>query len=197
MKRFVYGLVILTVVLGGALAYKLNKDGSTDGPPSSSGDVEGAWTIVAARLASRIATMTAREGDHVEAGTLLATLDCAEPDAIVASAREGIVTAEAQVTALALQAQAASFTAEAVQRQARSSRAGIGSIAAQGENAQIQSDRAVHLNEENVLPKATRENAETTAKDLKHRLSSAREAAKARPQTPKRRLVRLRRSRPR
>jgi HlyD family secretion protein len=81
MKRFVAAFVVLTVVLGGVLAWRLwLQSEAASGPPGSSGVVEEERVVVAARIASRITALHVDEGDVVTAGQLLAELDCGDID---------------------------------------------------------------------------------------------------------------------
>ena len=106
MKRFVIVLVVLTIALGTALAIWIARQSADrQGPPGSSGVIEGTRVQVAARLPARIRALHAREGDGVKAGDLLVELDCSEPDALVAEAGARIEAAKAQVAAARAQAE--------------------------------------------------------------------------------------------
>jgi len=174
MKKVVIVLVVLTLVLSGLLAWRLKAQrDALSGPPGSSGIVEGTRILVATRLGARVVAMHAREGDAVRAGAAMADLDCTEPDAAVAEAEARIAAAEAQVQAGRAAAQAVTFQVAAAERQARAARATAGAVAAQQRNAARQSDRAVRLENDSVLTRVTRENAETAAEDLSQRLAAA------------------------
>lgn len=180
MKKVLVVLVVLTLVLSGVLAWRLKiQSDAQSGPPGSSGIVEGTRVLVAARLGARIAAMHAREGDPIQAGAPMAELDCSELDAAVAEAEARIHAAEAQVLAARAAAQAVTYQGAAAERQARAARATVGAVAAQQRNAARQSDRAVRLENDSVLTRVNRENAETAAEDLAQRLAAAGASADA------------------
>lgn len=180
MKRFVVILVVLAVALGTVLAIKISRQAAErQGPPGSSGVVEGTKVLVASRLPARIAKMHVREGDAVKEGQMLVELDCAEPDALVAEAAARLDAGRAQVEAARAQAQAVAFTGKAASRQAHSARTGAGSYAAQEANARRQSQRAARLDTEGVMPTAQREGLDTAVEDLAKRRAAALEAADA------------------
>jgi HlyD family secretion protein len=108
MKRFLGAFVVLALVLGGLLYWRLMlQDEEASGPPGSSGVVEAERVVVAARIASRITAVHADEGDAVKAGQLLAELDCAELDALVAQAEAQVAAARLSVELVRGQASAA------------------------------------------------------------------------------------------
>jgi HlyD family secretion protein len=201
MKRFVAAFVVLSLVLGGLLYWKLwLQDEAASGPPSSSGVAEAERVVVAARIPSRIVALHVDEGDAVEAGQLLAELDCSDMDAAVAqaeaqvnAARLAIVPVEqqaaaasAQAEAALRQAEAASAQAEAVksqaaaaQEQAAAARSQVGAARAQRDNVERQRDRVATLTAEAVTTTVDLEGLQTSAEDLRYRVGAAASAASA------------------
>ncbi|NMC70011.1 MAG: biotin/lipoyl-binding protein, partial [Myxococcales bacterium] len=119
MKRVFAAFVVLTLALSAVLYWRLRVQAeAADRPPGSSGVVEQTRLSLAARLSARIAAVHVREGQAVEAGALLAELDCAEPDALVAEAEARLAAARIQIEPLRNQAAAAAAQAEAVRRTA-------------------------------------------------------------------------------
>ena len=201
MKRFVVAFVVLTVVLGGVLAWRLwLQNEAASGPPGSSGVVEEERVVVAVRIASRITALHVDEGDVVTAGQLLAELDCGDMDTLVQQAEAQLAAATAAVEpvrrtaeAAAAQAQAARRTAEAAaaqagavqaqagaaQNQAQAARSQVGSMRAQRENVERQHERITALTQEQVTTTVDLEGVATSAEDLRYRVGAASSAAQA------------------
>ncbi len=195
MKRVIGAFVVLTVVLSGVLYWRLQvQAAAADRPPGSSGIVEQTRVTVAARLPARLAAVHVREGERVEAGALLAELDCAEQDALVAEAEARLAAARLQIEPLRSQAGAAAAQAEAVRRsadaavaqaeaarqqvaaaqgQAAAARRTVGAVRAQRENADRQRDRAEALLAEAVVRPVDLEGSDTAAADLRYRVGAA------------------------
>lgn len=195
MKRVIGAFVVLTVVLSGVLYWRLQVQAeAADRPPGSSGIVEQTRVVVAARLSARLAAVHVREGQPVEAGALLAELDCAEPDALVAEAEARLAAARVQVEPLRMQAAAAAAQAEAVRRtadaakaqaeaakqqisaargQAAAARRTVGAVRAQRDNADRQRERAQALLAEAVVRPVDLEGSDTAAADLAFRVDAA------------------------
>lgn len=180
MKRVVVVFLVLATGLGVALYLKLrDQEREASRPPGSSGVVEGTRVTVSARLAARVTRMAAQEGDRVEAGDVLAELDCAEPDAAVAEGEARVEAARVQVAIARAQAEAAMFQARAAARQADGLRLQAAAVEVQGANAKRQSDRVVRLASDGVAAETSRENAETAARDLERRFRAAAAGADA------------------
>jgi len=97
VKRVIVVFVVLATALGVTLWFKLRDQAAeAHRPPGSSGVVEGTRVAVSARIGARIAKLHAREGDTVEAGRLLAELECLEPDAALAEAEARVAAAGVQ-----------------------------------------------------------------------------------------------------
>jgi len=201
MKRFVAAFVVLSLVLGKLLYWKLwLQDEERSGPPGSSGVAEAERVVVAARIASRIVAVHVDEGDAVEAGQLLAELDCSEMDALVAqaeaqldAARLAVVPVERQAEAAAAQAEGAlrqaeaaaaqagavQAQAEAAKAQAAAARSQVGAARAQRDNVERQRDRVATLTAEAVTTTVDLEGLQTSAEDLGYRVGAAASAASA------------------
>ncbi|MBN1774618.1 MAG: efflux RND transporter periplasmic adaptor subunit [Deltaproteobacteria bacterium] len=195
MKRVIGAFVVLTLVLSGVLYWRLQLQAEEAArPPGSSGIVEQTRVTLAARLSARLAAVHVREGERVETGALLAELDCAEPDALVAEAEARLAAARIQVEPLRNQAAAAAAQAEAVRRtaeaataqaeaakqqisaarrQAAAARRTVGAVRAQRDNADRQRDRAEALLAEAVVRPVDLEGSDTAAADLSYRVDAA------------------------
>lgn len=104
---------VVVVALGAAILFFLSRDGGPDVPEGivyGNGRIEAAEVDVATKLAGRIASIDAREGDLVKAGQLLARIDSAQLDAQrlraeadVARAQSMVAQADAQIAQAAAQ----------------------------------------------------------------------------------------------
>jgi HlyD family secretion protein len=101
----VAGLVVLVLVGVGAWRLFFAGPGLPPGVLGVSGRIEGDDSAVSAKLAGRIREITVREGDHVEAGQVLAVLDDAQirareqqSEAMVRQAEARLRLAQHQVT---------------------------------------------------------------------------------------------------
>ncbi len=98
MKRVLRVIVVLAVVLTVALVYRVRALREADkGPPGGTGVIEGVDVNVTSRMASRILTVAADEGDLVKAGDVLVTLDCATAEAALQEAAARLSGAEVGV----------------------------------------------------------------------------------------------------
>lgn len=177
MRRVVGVFALLTVALSIALWWKVREP--KDLRLGSSGIVEGTKVLITTRIASRIESMRAKEGDFVKTGEILAELDCQEMDALVAEAQARVAMARSQLEVAKTQAEAAIMQAEAVKKQVASQRAQIASLRVQAENARRQSERAGRLKEQSAVSETTWETYDTTVRDLDARIQAATETASA------------------
>jgi HlyD family secretion protein len=97
MRAFAIGLTILAA-LGGAIYWLwTHEDEIPEGLIQASGRIEGDQITIAADVSGRIVEMTAREGDLVEAGRVLARLDDRAVRARVVQAEKALAAADATV----------------------------------------------------------------------------------------------------
>ncbi|HOU92897.1 MAG TPA: efflux RND transporter periplasmic adaptor subunit, partial [Polyangiaceae bacterium] len=88
--------LVLTVVLVGAIAYKLRLQAVVlTAPAGGSGIVEGTAITVASQISARIEQILVEEGRTVKAGDRLLVLDCRDIDATIAEAEARVASAEA------------------------------------------------------------------------------------------------------
>jgi len=96
MKKQVL-ILPLIVGLGVAVAWRVRaQDAYKHAPSGGSTSVEGVETTAASTLGGRILAVLVEEGDAVTAGQVVATLDCADAEAVHASAQARIDNAVAQ-----------------------------------------------------------------------------------------------------
>jgi HlyD family secretion protein len=119
MKRLFSALVVLVCALAFVLYAELRAQRmDLQGDAGSSGTVEGTEVRVVARLGARVAAVRVREGDRVEAGQLVAELECNEPRAQLRQAKAAVALAEARVVAALRQLDAAKVSADALAHRA-------------------------------------------------------------------------------
>jgi HlyD family secretion protein len=111
------------------------------GPAGGSGTIEGIEVRVASRVGARLLERPVREGDRVEAGQLLARLDCAEPEAALAEARAKLAAAIAQAQAATVAASTASLQTRSASVASRAAAAQADALAAQRDAAARQAGR--------------------------------------------------------
>jgi HlyD family secretion protein len=108
MKRLLFVAILLTAGLILAIALKLRAQRlELLGPPGGSGVIEGTTVDIAAQISARIERVAVKKGQSVEAGQLLAVLDCADVDAQIAETAARVTAAEAQVAGAAASKHAA------------------------------------------------------------------------------------------
>lgn len=139
----------LIVGLGVAVAWRVRaQDAYKHAPSGGSTSVEGVETTAASKTGGRLTAVLVDEGDAVTPGQVIATLDCADAEAVLASAqaridnalaqqklaeagskgaRQAAAASEAQVKAVRSQVRAA----EVQQKQAEKEQARIAALAAQ------------------------------------------------------------------
>lgn len=105
MRRVLGAFLVLALVLVGLLYAKLQaQQRATEGPPAGSGTIEGTRLALGSRIGGRVLSIEVVEGAAVEAGALVATVDCREPTARLAEADARIAAALAQVETARAQA---------------------------------------------------------------------------------------------
>jgi len=121
-KPFALALLLLLVAAGGAyVSYRtLNARQLPPGFLSGNGRIEANEIDVAAKYAARIATVQVQEGDLVEAGTVLATLDTrdleAQLQAAQAQARQAVETRAEADSTIVQRTSEADFAAKELER---------------------------------------------------------------------------------
>ncbi|MFK7988505.1 MAG: HlyD family secretion protein [Sandaracinaceae bacterium] len=173
MKRVVVAVVVLAVGLSAAIAWKIRAQQESEaGPPTGSGVIEGEGVDLSSRIGARVIEVHAHEGDTVEAGAVLLTLNCDEP-------RLRMVEAEARLAATQAQAASASALAEAAVRQTSAARAAAQAAGAQASALESQRDVATRQAErlESMGEHAStsrRDQARSTAAGLEAQARAAR-----------------------
>jgi HlyD family secretion protein len=166
MKRFLLGILMVAVV-GGLLYYFLTPGKKGEDPfIKVSGNIETTEVDVGFKISGRISSLSIQEGDWVEKGKILATLDDEDLKQRLALARATLKSARIQLEKLLAGSRPEEIKqAEAILRQAEFD----------FENKTIQYRRMKALFEKGVIPKETLDNAETGFKVAKASVQSAME----------------------
>lgn len=174
-------IAALLILGGGAAAFWLWPRASTDAAAFSSSVVEATELDLGARVGGRLLTLSAREGDAVEEGAALATLDCRPLESV----REELV---AQLERARAEARAASAAVRGVgaQRsgrttQVRAAHARTRALAARKEAAERSAQRVTQVGR--FATEAQRDESQVAAQELSLQLQAAeRDAASLRAQ---------------
>jgi len=173
MRRLLVPLGIATVVLLAALGAKLvSQQAAREGPPWSSGVVEGVETDLTSRVGGRLVRVHVQEGDRVEAGALLADLECDVPRAALAEAEARLGEAEARAAAQGAQAKGAGAESRASTVSIRAARARVEALASRKALADREAERVSRLGE--YATDSRRDQATTNAENLAEELDAAR-----------------------
>ncbi|MDY7226758.1 HlyD family secretion protein [Hyalangium rubrum] len=178
MRRAVLLFLALMVVLSTLLGLRLVRERrAAEGPPGGSGVVEGTTVDVRSRLNARVLQLHVEEGARVEKGTLLASLDCTEPEALLAEAEARLAMARAQAQAAEATALASLRASEASSAQAAGTEAQREALAAQQGLATRQAERMEQMGEATTV--AARDQARAQADALNQQLAASKHTSAA------------------
>jgi HlyD family secretion protein len=160
MKKVIPIVVVLAAVSVYAYVTRIAPSRVEDKAVRGSGTVEATEVLVSPKIAARIVSIDADEGDAVEAGTVVARLAC-----------DDLLARKAQAEAQVAQAEAARAQAEAGYRQVM---AQLSPLDVQRENAAREFARASSLRASNGAPQYAVDQAETAVKVVKEQIGAAR-----------------------
>jgi HlyD family secretion protein len=132
---------------------------------------------IRSRLNARVLTLHVEEGSRVEKGALLITLDCTEPEAILAESEARLSMVRAQAQAANAAAVASLRASEAAAAQASGSQAQLESLAAQQGAAARQADRMDQMGD--AVTVAARDQARAQADAMAQQLAASRHSSSA------------------
>ncbi len=148
MKRVLLVFVLLVAGLTTLLVLRLQEQRlRATGASGGSGTLEGTKVDIIARLPSRVAGLSVGEGDSVEPGQVLVTLDCSEPEAAVRQAEATIAAARAGVAAAQIGIALAEHGATVVEEQVNATRSQARATRAQGKPLKVKQDAAKRATE--------------------------------------------------
>ena len=172
MRKIAAFLGLLTLLLVGLLALRLRaQEQKLRGPVSGSAELEGTLVRVSAKLAARVVALPFKEGDSVKEGDVVAKLDCAEPEQLLAEATARQAVAMAQARASEAQAGAALGTKRAAAAAVLASKAQIAALSAQRDASKRQADRLEAV--PNDVPVSNRDQVRASADGLEHQVNAA------------------------
>ncbi len=146
MRRVIAFLVVLVVVLGGLIAFRLwTQARELAAPAGGSGEIEGTIVELSSRVGARILEVPVCEGQEVKKGDLLVRLDCADPDAQAAEAEARLAAAQSQAQAAGAQVKASESSRVAANASQEAARAQVEALQAQAEAAERQARRLSQL----------------------------------------------------
>jgi HlyD family secretion protein len=172
MKRVLGVLAVLTLVLVGLIAWRIRAQGEAEsGPASGSGVVEAEGIDLASRLSARVRTVHVQEGQEIEAGAPILSLECDEHQVRLAEATARLEAARAQVLGAKSQALAARGQSSAALASIQAVGAQIGALSAQQELAARDSERMEAMGQYAAL--SSRDRAKVAASELLERQKAA------------------------
>ncbi|MEQ1567915.1 MAG: efflux RND transporter periplasmic adaptor subunit [Myxococcota bacterium] len=168
--QVVAGVVIaVPVLLIGARL--VTQQWALSGPPGGSATIEGDRVSVSAKIGARLISLEVHEGDRVEAGQLLATLDCSEPQAALDEARARLQASMAQANAAMAQAEAAGVQTSSAWVASQAAAAQADAVSSQSDAASRQAERVAALDD--GTSKAALDQSATSADALSHQSLAA------------------------
>lgn len=179
--------LVLAAGLSAVLYWQLSRQAaSLERPHGGSATIEGTEVGIVARVSARIATVSVDEGDRVEAGEVLVTLVCDEPEAArsqakaqVDAARAGLGGVEAQLALARHGVVAAQKQADAATATAKASASQRGPVSVQERLAQRLVGRVETLATTGGATEQELDRARTEAQALRQQLGSLGASAKA------------------
>jgi len=149
MRRVVTVLIVLILVLGTLIAYRLwSQARALTAPSGGSGEIEGTVVELSSRVGARVLEVKVREGQAVKAGDVLLRLDCADPAAALAEAEARLAASQAQAAAAMAQVKASQRSRVAAGAAEEAARAQAAALSAQAEAAERHAQRLAKLPED-------------------------------------------------
>jgi HlyD family secretion protein len=178
MRRVVTILVVLVVLLGGLIGFKLWSDARALAAPSGgSGEIEGTIVELSSRVGARMLEQPVKEGQPVKAGDLLVRLDCADPEAALAEAQARVAAADLQAQAAGVQVKASERARVAASASEQAAQAQAEALRAQADAAERQAKRLSQLTQD--VPASNIDQTQASAANLSAQVAAARAQATA------------------
>jgi len=178
MRRIAVVVAAAVVVLVALLGVRLWMQSAREkAAPGGSGEIEGTNVDLSARITARVVELPVRKGSPVEAGTVVARLDCADQDAALAQAEAVLAAARAQAVAAAAALDAARRSQEAAEASRAAAQAQAEALVPQRDAALRQANRVEALPED--TPASSRDQTRAGAEGLSLQVDAARAQARA------------------
>jgi HlyD family secretion protein len=175
-------LVIAPLILGlgAAVAWRVHaQDAYRHAPSGGSTTVEGVETTAASKIGGRILEVRVREGDAVAAGEVVARLDCAEPEAAVATAQARVENARAQLRLAEAGSKGARDAAAAARAQASAVDSQVRAAEVQKAQAAREKERIAQLAAQNAVPGKTVDDVGFAEQAATEQVGAAKASARA------------------
>jgi len=174
------GFVLLVLAAGATAWWLLRDDGTTEEGIRASGTVQATELDLGFQMAGRIDRIEPREGDLIDAGDLLATLDTRELEAEAATLDAGVAQARARL---------AELERGALPREVARAEAGVRAARATLEERTRDADRTRRLFDGGAVSREAMERAETARTLAEARVDEALEALELVREAPRREQV--------
>ncbi len=140
----VVGILVPASLIGFRL---LTQRWEMSGPPEGSATIEGDRVLLSSRAGGRVLELPVAEGAAVTAGTVVAKLDCTDPEAALAEAVARLSAAQAQANAAQATAAAAGLGVSSATASSDAAGANAAALAAQRDAAERQAKRVAALDD--------------------------------------------------
>jgi HlyD family secretion protein len=179
VKRALLFIAVLTAGLLLALTARVLKLRSGSDPAGGSGVIEGVDVDVTSRIATRIVTVDAHEGDVVKQGQALVELDCTDQEAALVQARAALAAASAALVASRDTTESVAHSALAAASDVSAATSQIAVLESQERLAGIELGRTERLVETGSLPPAELDSAQSHYDTLASQIAAQHAAASA------------------
>ena len=178
MRRIVVlvaaAVLVLVLLLGVRLWMQSARENAA---PGGSGEIEGTNVDLSARITARVLELPVKKGSPVEAGAVVARLDCSDQDAALAQAEAVLGAARAQAEAASASTEAARRSREAAEAARAAAQAQAEALVPQRDAALRQAKRVEALPED--VPASSRDQTRAGAEGLSLQVDAALAAARA------------------
>jgi HlyD family secretion protein len=171
-------LVVISLALGGLIAYRLHQQSEEmAGPSGGSGEIEATTVDLSSRVGARVAAVFVAEGERVNKGDLILSLECSDPIAQVSEARARLASASAQAEAAGAQVSASKRSQWAAIATGEAAKAQTAALQAQREAAERQAARLESIPQD--VPASNVDAIRSSAVGLAHQVEAAKAQATA------------------
>jgi HlyD family secretion protein len=173
-------IIPLLVGLGAAVAWRVRaQDAYKRAPSGGSTTVEGTETTAASKVGGRLAEVLVDEGDAVTPGQIVARLDCADAESVMATARARIEAARAQLALAQAGSKGARDAAVAAGAQVRATESQVRSAQIARAQTVKEQERIATLAAQNAVPGKQLEDVGFAAQTADERVGAARATVRA------------------
>jgi len=186
MKTILVILSVLIIALAITLSIRIHQlDASQRAPAGGSGTIEATEINISPRMAGRLLTVKAKEGDTVKSGDILVELDCSDPEALATEAKARLNMALAGVDSARSAALAAKGSTNAAYYGAVAANAQANALTADEQTMLREAQRIANLHDQGAIADSQLDQVSSRATGLTRQLDALRaneQAARARTQ---------------